>query len=47
MLWKDEGTPLSAMNTGGGMKRSLGGMPHVISVAHGPGRVAFSRDSPG
>jgi uncharacterized protein (AIM24 family) len=47
MLWKDEGTPLSAMNTGGGMKRSLGGMPHVISLAHGPGRVAFSRDSPG
>jgi uncharacterized protein (AIM24 family) len=47
MLWKDEATPLSSLNTGGGMKRSLGGMPHIISVAHGPGRVAFSRDSPG
>ena len=47
LLWKDEGTPLSAMSTGGGMKRMLGGMPHVISVAHGPGRVAFSRDQAG
>jgi uncharacterized protein (AIM24 family) len=47
MLWKDEQTPLVAMNTGGGMKRSLGGMPHILSVAHGPGRVAFSRDAPG
>jgi uncharacterized protein (AIM24 family) len=47
MLWKDEVTPLSAMNLGGGVKRMLGGMPHVISVAHGPGRVAFSRDASG
>jgi uncharacterized protein (AIM24 family) len=47
MLWKDEGAPLSALNTGGGLKRSLGGMPHVISVGYGPGRIAFSRDSPG
>jgi uncharacterized protein (AIM24 family) len=47
LLWKDEQTPLSAMNTSGGLKRSLGGMPFVISLAHGPGRVAFSRDAPG
>lgn len=47
MLWKDEATPLVAMKTAGGMKRSLGGMPHVLSVAHGGGRVAFSRDAPG
>ena len=47
MLWKDEVTPLSQMSLGGGFKRSLGGMPFTISVAHGPGRVAFSRDSPG
>lgn len=47
LLWKDESVPLSAMKTAGGMKRSLGGMPHVISVAAGPGRVAFSRDAPG
>ncbi len=47
MLWKDEATPLGAMNTGGGLKRMLGGMPHVISIASGPGRVAFSRDASG
>ena len=46
LLWKDEGTPLSAMAMSGGLKRMLGGMPHVISVAHGPGRVAFSRTHP-
>jgi uncharacterized protein (AIM24 family) len=38
---------MSALNTGGGMKRTLGGMPHILSVAHGPGRVAFSRDAAG
>ena len=47
LLWKDEGTPLSALPTAGSMKRLLGGMPMVISVAHGPGRVAFSRDASG
>jgi uncharacterized protein (AIM24 family) len=31
----------------GGMKRALAGMPFIISVAHGPGRVAFSRDASG
>jgi uncharacterized protein (AIM24 family) len=47
LLWKDESTPLSALPSGGGLKRMLGGMPMVISVAHGPGRVAFSRDASG
>jgi uncharacterized protein (AIM24 family) len=47
LLWKDEAAPLSAMSLGGGMKRMLGGMPMVISIAHGPGRVAFSRDASG
>lgn len=47
LLWKDEAAPLSALSTGGGMKRVLGGMPFVVSVAHGPGRVAFSRDASG
>ena len=44
LLWKDESSPLSSLKTQGGMKRSLGGMPHIITVASGPGRVAFSRD---
>jgi uncharacterized protein (AIM24 family) len=47
MLWKDEATPLAAMPTGGGLKRLIGGMPFVLTMAYGPGRVAFSRDSPG
>jgi uncharacterized protein (AIM24 family) len=47
MLWKEPGTAMSAMNTGGGMKRMMGGMPHVLSVASGPGRIAFSRDATG
>jgi len=47
MLWKDEHAPISALNTGGGFKRVLGGMPFVVTVAQGPGRVAFSRDAPG
>ena len=47
LLWKDESAPLTALNTGGGLKRMLGGMPFTVSVAHGPGRVAFSRDQTG
>jgi uncharacterized protein (AIM24 family) len=47
LLWKDETVPLSSMKTSGGMKRSFGGMPHIVTVASGPGRIAFSKDSPG
>jgi uncharacterized protein (AIM24 family) len=47
MLWKDESVPLSSLKTAGGMKRSLGGMPHIVTVANGPGRVAFSHNAPG
>src|SRR6201989_1590366 len=47
MLWKDEATPVTAFPTQGGMRRMFGGMPFVLTLAYGPGRVAFSRDSPG
>jgi uncharacterized protein (AIM24 family) len=48
MLWKDEQTAMAVMDTPGGMKqRLLSGMPFVLSVAYGPGRVSFSRDAPG
>ncbi len=47
LLWKDETTPLSALAMSGGIKRLLGGMPMVVTVAQGPGRVAFSRDASG
>ena len=47
MLWKDERLPLSVMSLSGGFKRVFAGMPFIISVASGPGRIAFSRDASG
>jgi len=47
LLWKDEATRMSVMPLSGGVKRALAGMPFIISIAHGPGRVAFSRDATG
>ena len=47
MLWKDESVPLTLMPLAGGFKRAFAGMPFLISVASGPGRIAFSRDSTG
>jgi len=47
MLWKDERVPVSSMKIPGGLKRTLGGMPHIVTVANGPGRIAFSKDAPG
>ncbi len=47
MLWKDESVPLTVMSLSGGLKRAFAGMPFIISVATGPGRIAFSRDATG
>jgi uncharacterized protein (AIM24 family) len=47
MLWKDETVPLGVMQLAGGLKRVFGGMPFLITVAQGPGRIAFSRDATG
>jgi uncharacterized protein (AIM24 family) len=47
MLWKEEAVPVSTLPASGGFKRLLGGMPFVVTLAHGPGRVAFSRDASG
>jgi uncharacterized protein (AIM24 family) len=47
MLWKDEQVPLGVMQLAGGLKRVFGGMPFLITVANGPGRIAFSRDATG
>jgi uncharacterized protein (AIM24 family) len=47
MLWKDESVPLSVLQLPGGLKRAFAGMPFIISVASGPGRIAFSRDATG
>jgi uncharacterized protein (AIM24 family) len=47
MLWKDEAVRMDVMPLTGGIKRALAGMPFIISVATGPGRIAFSRDAAG
>ncbi|MCW2523386.1 MAG: hypothetical protein JWO63_1721, partial [Frankiales bacterium] len=47
MLWKDDRLPMTVMSTPGGARRLLGDMPFVLSVAHGAGRLAFSRDAAG
>ncbi len=47
MLWKDPGVAMTVMSLQGGTKRMLAGMPFIISVANGPGRIAFSRDATG
>jgi uncharacterized protein (AIM24 family) len=47
MLWKEERVQMSVMQLQGGMKRAFAGMPFIISLAQGPGRIAFSRDATG
>jgi uncharacterized protein (AIM24 family) len=47
MLWKDASVPMSVMSSPGGARRMLGDLPFVLSVARGPGRLAFSRDAAG
>jgi uncharacterized protein (AIM24 family) len=47
MLWKDEAVQMGVLPLQGGIKRALAGMPFVISVASGTGRIAFSRDAAG
>jgi len=47
LLWKEESVGMSVMQTPGGAKRAFAGMPFVVSMANGPGRVAFSRDASG
>ena len=47
MLWKEQHVPLSVMQLSGGLQRLFAGMPFIISVATGPGRIAFSRDATG
>ncbi len=47
MLWKDDNVRMEVMPLQGGIKRVFAGMPFVVSVANGPGRIAFSRDATG
>jgi uncharacterized protein (AIM24 family) len=47
LLWKDESVRMDVMPLQGGLKRALAGMPFVVTISTGPGRVAFSRDATG
>jgi uncharacterized protein (AIM24 family) len=47
MLWKDEHAQVSTMSLKSGWKRLFAGMPLIMTQAKGPGRIAFSKDSPG
>ncbi|HET6385551.1 MAG TPA: AIM24 family protein [Armatimonadota bacterium] len=47
LLWKDDSVRMDVMSLQGGMKRALAGMPFIVTIATGPGRVAFSRDATG
>jgi uncharacterized protein (AIM24 family) len=46
LLWKQDSVPMVVMQQQG-PKRSLFSLPHIISIAQGPGRIAFSRDQTG
>jgi uncharacterized protein (AIM24 family) len=47
LLWKDPEIQVARMPLGGSWRRLLAGLPLVVLEAHGPGRLAFSRDKPG
>ena len=47
LLWKDISVDIRRMPIGGAFTRMLAGMPLVMTEAHGPGHIAFSRDEPG
>src|SRR6476619_2829944 len=40
LLWKDDRVPLTVLSLQGGVKRAFAGMPFIVSLAHGAGRVA-------
>ncbi len=47
LLWKDPQVTITNMSLKGAWKRMLAGMPVIMTQAHGPGHIAFSRDAPG
>src|SRR5580658_9984811 len=47
LLWKDEQVQVTAMSLAKAWKRLFAGMPLVMTQAHGPGRIAFSKDQAG
>ncbi len=47
LLWKDPQVNVTTMPMTGGWKRLIAGLPLIMTQAHGPGHIAFSRDAPG
>jgi len=47
LLWQDPAVHVDAMNLSKPWTRHRAGMPLVMMTAAGPGRIAFSHDSPG
>ncbi|HZV36071.1 MAG TPA: AIM24 family protein, partial [Verrucomicrobiae bacterium] len=47
LLWKDPAVEVALRPMKGAFKRMLAGMPFLLTGAHGPGRIAFSRDGAG
>jgi uncharacterized protein (AIM24 family) len=47
LLWMDTQVKVKGMSLKGAWKRMLSGMPLIMTEAHGPGRIAFSRDRSG
>lgn len=47
LLWKDPQIEIKQMALANPLARTLAGMPVVMTEAHGPGHIAFSRDEPG
>jgi uncharacterized protein (AIM24 family) len=47
LLWKDTQTQIGVKQLAGAFKRVMSGMPIFMTEAHGPGRIAFSRDGAG
>jgi len=47
LLWKDTQVQVAIHPLTGGFKRVMAGLPIFLTEAHGPGRIAFSRDGAG
>ncbi|TMK40034.1 MAG: AIM24 family protein [Actinobacteria bacterium] len=47
LLWKETQVNIELKKLPGGVKRKIAGLDFFVTRAIGPGRVAFSRDSPG
>jgi uncharacterized protein (AIM24 family) len=47
LLWKDPQVQVTTLPLRGAWKRLFAGLPLIMTQAHGPGHIAFSRDAPG